>query len=135
MTATESELFQQVRCYQWAYKVTKNFISSSTGCARPLDQIQLLKLLLLPQGVQLHQQQNLAEAEQAYRAFLRHNPNHADCLHQLGALLVQQYGAKQVCKDLLLHQPGAGRIQWPQCFTYLAALRSGVLGQMLMLAR
>lgn len=57
----------------------------------------------LSQGVQLHKAGKLDAAEQRYRLFLRSEPSHADCLHQLGALLVQKGGSKQVCYSRMLH--------------------------------
>lgn len=48
------------------------------------------------QGVKHHRQGRLEDAEQCYRTFLRSEPAHADCLHQLGALLVQKGGNKHV---------------------------------------
>lgn len=56
------------------------------------------------QGVKLHQQHKLADAEAAYRTALRLNPAHAACLHQLGALLIQQHGTKQYKEALQLVQ-------------------------------
>jgi hypothetical protein len=48
------------------------------------------------QAVALHQSNQLIQAEQCYRVFLKEQPAHADCLHQLGALLVQRDGKAQV---------------------------------------
>lgn len=50
---------------------------------------------LYQEAVALHQSNQLVQAEQRYRAFLKDHPAHADCLHQLGALLVQRDGKAQ----------------------------------------
>eukprot|EP00879_Flechtneria_rotunda_P025124 GHRR01026683.1.p1 GENE.GHRR01026683.1~~GHRR01026683.1.p1 ORF type:complete len:345 (+),score=139.83 GHRR01026683.1:1271-2305(+) len=57
---------------------------------------------LYAQGVKLHKSRRLLEAQQCYRAFLKAEPAHADCLHQLGALLIQRDGAGQYNEALLL---------------------------------
>lgn len=54
------------------------------------------------QATELHQQQKWVEAERCYRQVLQVSPNNADALHQLGALLVQHHGAKQVSPTLYL---------------------------------
>ena len=41
------------------------------------------------QGVALHQQGRLAEAERIYEEVLRQQPNHFDALHLLGVIAVQ----------------------------------------------
>jgi len=41
------------------------------------------------QGVKLHQQGRLAEAERSYREVLRRQPNHFDALHLLGVIALQ----------------------------------------------
>ncbi|PNW83340.1 hypothetical protein CHLRE_05g247300v5 [Chlamydomonas reinhardtii] len=45
---------------------------------------------------------DLARAEQLYRAVLAAQPRHVDALHQLGALLTQRYGKKQLDEALRL---------------------------------
>jgi tetratricopeptide (TPR) repeat protein len=47
------------------------------------------------QGVALHQQGRLAEAERVYREVLRQQPNHFDALHLLGVIAIQTRQTEQ----------------------------------------
>jgi Flp pilus assembly protein TadD len=51
---------------------------------------------LYDEAVALHRAGQLQQAELCYRELLRAHPQHAECLHLLGALLVQCHGARQV---------------------------------------
>eukprot|EP00878_Enallax_costatus_P006555 GHUV01006873.1.p1 GENE.GHUV01006873.1~~GHUV01006873.1.p1 ORF type:complete len:349 (+),score=115.70 GHUV01006873.1:588-1634(+) len=62
-----------------------------------VDQLELYN-----EGVKLHRHGKLDDAEQCYRSFLLSQPAHADCLHQLGALLVQKGGNRHYHEALSL---------------------------------
>jgi Flp pilus assembly protein TadD len=67
-----------------------------TGGARPQAQNPAAIALQAKfnQGVALHQEGRLAEAERIYGEVLRQQPNHFDALHLLGVLLPPKHGER-----------------------------------------